>query len=143
MESKDHVFSKAVDAGGRIRVRSALNPILWLCAIVSIPVLAAGAFLPVPTWVATAGCAPIAAAVFGFMYLLLTDPDKLQSEDYQLKKRTMELAQQKGQIQPTLINDYITTNNHETKKIAATPELHELGVTAAPKIASKLERSEQ
>jgi hypothetical protein len=36
----------------------------------------------------------------GFIYLLLKDPDKLQSEDYQLHKRALDIIEEKGgQIQ--------------------------------------------
>jgi hypothetical protein len=35
MNLKESLAAKVVDAGGKLTVRSALNPILWLCAIVS------------------------------------------------------------------------------------------------------------
>ena len=37
MDIRNAIASKAIDAGGRLRVKSALNPMLWLCAIVTIP----------------------------------------------------------------------------------------------------------
>ena len=33
----DRVVQRLATAGGRLRVRSALNPILWLCAVFSAP----------------------------------------------------------------------------------------------------------
>ncbi|MDG2847675.1 hypothetical protein P7M67_12270 [Vibrio parahaemolyticus] len=49
---------------------------------------------------------PVIAAIVGFMFLLFYDRDKLQSEDYQIRKRTLELVQEKGddfpQIERTL-----------------------------------------
>ena len=117
-EIKDQIFAKASESGGRLRVRSALNPILWLCGLISIPTLAAGAFHPIPTWVAIIGCSPVAAALFGFLYLLFFDRDKLQSEDFQLKKRTMELAQQKGEFSPKVIDQHQIHKNPKPKPLA-------------------------
>jgi hypothetical protein len=91
------LIGRLVQAGGRLKVRSALNPILWLCAIVSGPALIIALFRsPPPTWFIVAIFLPISAAVFGFIFLLLFDRDKLQSEEYQLRKRSLELIEQKG-----------------------------------------------
>jgi hypothetical protein len=119
---KEQIFSKASESGGRLRVRSALNPILWLCGLISIPTLAAGAFHPIPPWVAVIGCSPVVAALFGFLFLLLFDRDKLQSEDFQLKKRTMELAQQKGEFSPNTIEHLDDITKPKPKSIAPPPE---------------------
>ena len=35
-------------------------------------------------------------AGLGFVVFLLRDPDKLQSEDYQIRKRTLEMIGEKG-----------------------------------------------
>jgi hypothetical protein len=102
---RDQLFAKAVESGGRLTVKSALNPILWMCGIVTIPVVVAGAVHPqLPGWIIVIGCAPVPVALFGFLFLLFVDRDKLQSEDYQIRKRTIELAQQKGDPQPILIS---------------------------------------
>jgi len=90
-------IAKASDALGRITVRSALNPMLWLCGLVTIPCLAATALLPThPLWLVILGSSPVAAAIIGFLYLLLRNPDKLQSESYQLRKQALELIEEKG-----------------------------------------------
>jgi hypothetical protein len=87
---KEQLFSKVVEAGGRLTVKSALNPILWLCGIITIPTLVAGTFYPqLATWIVAVGCAPVVVALFGFLFLLFVDRDKLQSEEYQIKKRTI------------------------------------------------------
>ena len=94
---REQLFSKAVDSGGRLLVRSALNPILWLCAIITIPTIFAGVLHPnLPIWIIVVGCSPVPVALIGFLFLLIFDRDKLQSEDYQIRKRTVELAQEKG-----------------------------------------------
>jgi len=57
---KDQILSKAVEAGGRLTVKSALNPILWLCGIITIPTLIAGSINPeLSSWVVAVGCAPV------------------------------------------------------------------------------------
>lgn len=115
---KEQVLNKAVEAGGRLTVKSALNPILWLCGIITIPTLIAGSINPeLSSWVVAVGCAPVIAALFGFLFLLFFDRDKLQSEDYQLRKRTIEYAQSKGDPLPMEIRDSITVENPDTKAI--------------------------
>jgi hypothetical protein len=102
---REQIFGKVIDAGGRLTVRSALNPILWLCGIITIPTLIAGTFYrELSTWIVAIGCSPVIVALFGFLFLLFFDRDKLQSEDYQIKKRTIELAQQKGDPYPLQVD---------------------------------------
>lgn len=40
---------------------------------------------------------PLVLAGIGFVVLLLRDPDQLQSEEYQIRKRTLEMIGEKGQ----------------------------------------------
>lgn len=109
---REQILSKAVEAGGRLIVRSALNPILWLCGIITIPTLVAGTLYPeISTWIVAIGSAPVLVALFGFLFLLFFDRDKLQSEDYQIRKRTIELAQQKGDLHPLQIDDSAAIEN--------------------------------
>lgn len=102
----ENIAAKAIDAGGKLTVKSALNPILWLCAIVSIPGLIAIEFLdPTPIWLIILVCGPVVTAMLGFLFLLIFDRDKLQSEEYQIRKQTLEYMQQKGQSLPVPISD--------------------------------------
>jgi hypothetical protein len=113
---KEQLFSKVVDAGGRLTVKSALNPILWLCGIITIPTLVAGTFYSeLATWIVAVGCAPVVVALFGFIFLLFFDRDKLQSEDFQIKKRTIELAQQKGDAHPLVVDALAAIENPDLK----------------------------
>ncbi len=116
---REQIFSKAVESGGRLMVKSALNPILWLCGIITIPTLIAGGLHPqLPTWIIAIGCSPVVVALFGFLFLLFFDRDKLQSEEYQIQKRTIELAQQKGDPYPLEINQDAIISNPDLKLIA-------------------------
>jgi hypothetical protein len=106
---REHIKQSASDAVERLRVRSALNPILWLCVIVTAPGMAATPFFQngAPIWFIVIVFLPVIIACFGFLVLLAFDRDKLQSEDYQLRKRSLELIQEKGQavpISPASIN---------------------------------------
>lgn len=101
---KSNIASRAIEAGEKLTVRSALNPILWLCALVTIPALVVIPFLgSPPNWLVVLICSPVLAAILGFLFLLLFDRDKLQSEDYQIKKRSLEIIEQKGDSAPMLI----------------------------------------
>jgi len=116
----DNIAAKVIDAGGKLTVRSALNPILWLCAIVTIPSLCVLAFISnPPIWLILLICSPVGAAILGFMFLLFFDRDKLQSEDYQIRKKSLELIQQKGEKEPQIINadEVEAITNPERKRI--------------------------
>ena len=99
MSLRDTIVTKAVEAVERLTVRSALNPILWLCGLVTIPsILVASYMASVPTWLVLLACSPVAVALFGFLFLLFVDRDKLQSESYQLRKQGLELIEEKGDL---------------------------------------------
>lgn len=90
------------DVLGKLRVKSALNPILWLCGIVVIPGvwMASRQESEVPTWLIVLIFLPVSVALVGFLFLLFFDRDKLQSEDYQIRKQSLELIQEKGDPVP-------------------------------------------
>ena len=73
-------FSKLVTrVAGQLRVRSALNPILWLAAIVTLPILAqAVKDVNLPTWMIVLAYIPVATAAIGFLYLMIFNPDRLK-----------------------------------------------------------------
>lgn len=104
MSNKNHIATRIVENGDRLSVKSALNPILWLCAIIDGPgFIFLGTSSYAPIWLIVLVFLPVCVALFGFLFLLFFDRDKLQSEEYQLKKRSMEMLQQKGDLEPTLI----------------------------------------
>ena len=103
MSLTEQITRRAAEAGGRLRVRSALNPVLWLCAIVVVPALGLAVFVVDPPWwlvglLALAVVVPIMLVMFGFVYLMLFDRDKLQSEEYQIRKLSLEYMQEKGRL---------------------------------------------
>ena len=42
------ITRRMADVGGRLRVKSALNPVLWLCAVVTVPVTGFATFATGP-----------------------------------------------------------------------------------------------
>jgi len=87
-------IGRAMEAGEKLRVKSALNPILWLCLIVTVPATGLAIKLdPPPQWLIILIFVPIILVSIGFLFLLLFDRDKLQSEDYQIKKKSLEVYQ--------------------------------------------------
>src|SRR5690606_5813974 len=101
VDIKSAIASRAIESGGRLKVQSALNPVLWLCGIICVPALCIAGLSPSPPWwIPWLILAPVALAAIGFLFLLLFDRDKLQSEDYQIKKMSLELYEQKGMTAP-------------------------------------------
>lgn len=104
IDPREVIVSRMTEAGGRLRVRSALNPALWLCAIIAGPsMLVLGLSTNPPTWLGWLVGAPVTVACIGYLYLLCFDRDKLQSEDYQIRKKTLELIEQKGMSGPMTV----------------------------------------
>jgi hypothetical protein len=86
-------FSGLHAAAARITTQSALNPLLWMCALTTLPAWAISCF--VLGWFQTAfflagSIAPVCTAV-AFFYLLFVDPDRLQSEKFQLTRHQYRL----------------------------------------------------
>lgn len=105
MALSDKVVQRMAAAGAQLRVRSALNPILWLCPTVSLPCLALAAYTSEPAWLQIVlvilGGAPIVVALWAFAHFVRVDPRRLQSEDYQIRERLLESfqeSQEKGRL---------------------------------------------
>lgn len=49
-----------------------------------------------PFWLEILAIAPVALACIGFLFFMCFDRDKLQSESYQLRKRALEVIEEKG-----------------------------------------------
>ena len=99
-EVLERVGQIAQTAAEKLHVRSALNPALWLCAIATPTcLLFAYLFRDVPevrAWLLAGGLLPIVISSFGFLGFAIFRPDKLQSEEYQLRHQSLQLIQQKS-----------------------------------------------
>jgi hypothetical protein len=60
---------------------------------------------------------PVITAMLGFFFLLIFDRDKLQSEDYQIRKRTLELVQEKGDTFPSIARTLEVVTNPSQRLI--------------------------
>ena len=118
MSLREIITTKVMEAGGRLTVKSALNPILWLCLIITIPTLVLASFIESlrGILIILAVC-PVATAMFGFLFLLFFDRDKLQSEDYQIRKRSLEMIEQKGESAIPAVNIEVITDVDQPKSI--------------------------
>ena len=101
----ERISGRAQIAAHQLRIRSALNPMLWLCGIVSLPCFVFSivllAFLPtklekLAIILVLVGIAPIAVAIIGFFYFMIFAPHRLQSEEYQIRHEALELIKEKG-----------------------------------------------
>lgn len=84
-----------------VAVKNAMNPALWICGLISAPATISLAFSPNPSWVhIVLALGPVAVALGGFVYFMLREPDRLQSESFQLRKQALELIEEKGSFAP-------------------------------------------
>lgn len=103
-EYVDRLTSLAQSALSRLRVSSALNGGLYLCSVVVPSCLIATHFLTGGAQIAVIVLMFIPVLVFcrAFLYFMKTDPSKLRSEDYEIRKQALELIQEKGSRNPQL-----------------------------------------
>lgn len=96
------IIDKAHQAVEQLRVKSALNPMLWLCGIISLPcfVLAwlTTGTQPLSTILTWVGTGPVVITCMLAIYFAIFKADKLQSEEYQIRHETIELIKQKGSL---------------------------------------------
>ena len=92
------VLRSAHAAAGRLRVRSALNPVLWACAIATPMCFIAAYFFDgnIQLYLVIVGSLPIIAVVLGFAGFAVFSPGRLQSEDYQIRQQALHLIEQRG-----------------------------------------------
>ena len=96
----DEVVRSAIDRAGVIRVRNAINPLLWLCAI-SAPICWTAAYMFRDNSIlkygfAGLGALPIVASIVAYFLYFFLDRDRLQSEEFVLKERALQLRYRKG-----------------------------------------------
>jgi len=82
-----------------VRQRSALNPAIGLCIVVTVPSFILAAITPgVRVPFIAIGSLPVAAGVFAYIYLLLRDPDRLQTEDFLTRMSELGYIYRKGDV---------------------------------------------
>lgn len=101
MNRKEHLLD-AVSRAGVVRIRTIANNPLWLCALV-IPVSFAAALIAlglnesVFAWVFVGVAIASFLFAIGFIgYFARFDPDRLQSEEYRIRQRALQILYRKG-----------------------------------------------
>jgi len=111
------LVSGASNAVTRLGVKTALNPMLWLSGIICIPTLIVIDWVRenAPVWLLGFLILflflPVCTSIFAYVYLLIVDPDRLQSEDRQHIKQSLDIIDEKGgtiRIAPSSI--FLTSN---------------------------------
>lgn len=81
------------------RRKNALEPVTWLCVIVSLPCIY-WAIRTTSNWLQivllSIAAVPVALFVTAYFYFMICDPDRLHSEEFQLKSRSLIAVDSKG-----------------------------------------------
>ncbi|MEK9509443.1 hypothetical protein WI460_14700 [Gemmatimonadota bacterium Y43] len=92
----ERLFSSGSEASRGLQVKSVLNPLLWLSGIVLPICLIAASQFPEPgirLALVVSGLVPPGLTCLGFVYFAIRNPDKLQSEDFQIRVQTLQMRQ--------------------------------------------------
>lgn len=83
---------------GAYRVKNALNPLIWVIGLFASPTLVFTLFKGgdrtfTSTFVIISISLVLAVFLFSYLWLLFKDPDRLQSEDFQIRNRAFDLIE--------------------------------------------------
>ena len=125
------VLRSLVTRSGVVRVRTAVNDLLWTLPLAVAGCLISAYLIGPNTWV-TVFFATVAAGLFvlfafSHVYFMFRDPDRLQSEEYVLAQRELTILERRGE-QPVVIDDR-SRNDNLTVEMEAEPPSSE-GVTS-------------
>jgi len=70
-----------------------------MCGVVTVPALfVAATFAPDPLRMPLfyLACVPVGITAIAFVFFMLTDPDRLQSERYRIETRVLDIVEEKG-----------------------------------------------
>lgn len=86
-----------------MRVSSAMSPMLWLSGIVTPSCLTYSLFATFPFNIAgfALAAAPVIVAIMSYRYFKVNDPDRLHSEDFQIRSRALTMIEGKDDTSPT------------------------------------------
>ncbi|UUX96959.1 hypothetical protein [Aquabacterium sp. J223] len=109
----------AEHALARLKVSSALNPCLWLCALAFPFGLAGAIFSAGAVQMACLALMFIPMLIFSiaYLYFMVVSPDKLRSEEYELKKIALNLIEEKGGAIPIAESSVEAIANYDYKPL--------------------------
>ena len=119
----ERLTQMAEHALGRLKVSSALNPCLWLCAL-AFPFGIIGAIFS--TGMVQIACLalifiPVVIFAIAYLYFMVTNPDKLRSEEYELKKLALSLIEEKGGAIPIAESSVEAIANYDYQPVPKLP----------------------
>ena len=124
LELIEKVAQLSQGAAQKLQVKSALNPILWLCGITTPLFLVACYCFKQDVFLkevmAIASLVPMTVACISYGFLVVFKPDKLQSEEYQIRQQSLQIIQEKASkvhIDPVSLN---AMSDHVLKQIENT-----------------------
>jgi len=98
--SLQEVIRSVTSRAGVVRVRNAFNPILWGCAVATPVCFLAGLLFqsdPILRYGLVAlGALPVLPLIAAYLYFMLRDPDRLQSEEFVLRQQELTVTERKG-----------------------------------------------
>lgn len=98
MSTKDRLGQGFAEVTGRYRASTPMTPLLILCVFVTMPyLLLATPADNEPSWLVYVAVSPVVTAVGSYVFLLLFDRDKLQSEAFRLRQQEVKTNQEKGE----------------------------------------------
>lgn len=95
----DEIFKTGLWRLDVIRVRTAVNPLLWLVGLIT-PLIFITAIViddrPIRIGLLAFAALPIIVTIIAYFIFMFRDPDRLQSEDYRIRQRAIQLLYRKG-----------------------------------------------
>lgn len=83
-----------------VRVKTALNPLLWLVGLTTPLALLAASVVPdqaVRLALLAFAALPVVATISAYIYFAIKDPDRLQSEEHLIRQRALQILGRKGE----------------------------------------------
>lgn len=115
-------LAKRLDANLKsLSVKSALNPALWLVAVtfgfglIGLKYFAGDVMVRI-LLVAAIGL-PILVACIAFLYFVFKQPERLQSEEYQIKAETLRMVKTKGGRISQVEASIVRAINHNPRQL--------------------------
>ena len=98
----------------QVTVRSAVNPSLWACAVISVPLFSFASYTDNALFrfiFCIIGLIPVILFSISYLYFMFTNPNFLRSEDFQLKAESLKLLGDKDNPLQAEASDIVAINN--------------------------------
>lgn len=99
MKRLDRLVQKGLTRIETVKVRTAVNPLLWLTGLTLPICLALMLSLDdrsIRLGLLALAAIPVLASVVAYFVLLFRDPDRLQSEEYRIRQRALQILYRRG-----------------------------------------------